>query len=108
MLGRHPVLLLGADELQAFIDVVRTREILVAGDIPSEAIKAYMSQGNFQREFSAQREEKPKLKKQTEAEEKKAPNQRSQWIEKIEQKGKDSGVNADTVIETIHAIWERK
>jgi hypothetical protein len=108
VLGRHPVLLLRADELQAFIDVVRTREILVEGDIPSETINEYMSQGNFQREFSAQREEKPELKTQNQAEQKKAPNQRSQGIEQIDQKGKDSGVDADTVIETIHAIWEKK
>ncbi|MBD1832493.1 DUF4157 domain-containing protein [Cyanobacteria bacterium FACHB-472] len=98
----------GADELQAFIDVVRTKEILVEGDIPSEAINEYMSQGNFQREFSAQREEKPELKKQTKAELKKAPNQRSQWIEQINQQGKESRVDANTVIERIHAIWEGK
>ena len=108
VLGRHPVLLLRADELQAFIDVVRTREILVEGDIPNEAINAYMSQDKFQREFSTKREEKPELKKQTKAEQKKAPNQRSQWLQQIEQKGKNSGVNAETVIETIHAIWEKK
>lgn len=78
------------------------------GNIPSEAINEYMSQGNFQREFSAQREEKPELKKQTKAELKKAPNQRSQWIEQINQQRKDSGVDANTVIERIHAIWEGK
>ena len=97
-----------AKELQAFIDVVRTREILVEGDIPSEAINEYMSKGNFEREFTAQREEKQQLKTQTKAEQKKAPNQRSQWLEQINQNGKDSGVDANKVIETIHGIWEKK
>jgi hypothetical protein len=67
-----------------------------------------MSKGNFETEFPAQREEKQQLKTQTKAEQKKAPNQRSQWLEQINQNGKDSGVDADTVIDTIHGIWEKK
>jgi hypothetical protein len=104
-------------ELQAFIDVVRTREILVEGDIPNKAIEDYISKDKFDEEFwdkqknqTKRREEKEQLKKQTTAEKEKAPNQKTQWLDQISQKGKgkDRGVDAKTVIEKIHAIWEKK